>query len=232
MTTAVLIDGAFFIKRIRYFEKHNAYNAEKMAALAFQLALRHLSQKINNVKQHDDLYRIFFYDCAPLEKKMHNPISKKPVDFAKSEEAIFRKALHNELVKKRKLALRLGKLSDNLVSWRLKPHIMSDLLKGKIERRDITENDVVIDVKQKGVDMKIALDIATIALKKQADRIVLISGDSDFVPAAKLARREGIDFILDPMWQNIPEDLFEHIDGLYSSYQKPPHISQSELPEA
>ena len=40
------------------------------------------------------------------------------------------------------------------------------------------------------------------------------SGDSDFVPAAKLARREGIDFILDPMWNPISSDLFEHIDGL------------------
>ncbi len=28
----------------------------------------------------------------------------------------------------------------------------------------------------------------------QIDQIILIAGDSDFVPAAKLARREGIDF--------------------------------------
>jgi len=44
--------------------------------------------------------------------------------------------------------------------------------------------------------------------------IVLISGDSDFVSAAKLARREGIDFVLDPLGATIKEDLFEHIDGL------------------
>ena len=46
------------------------------------------------------------------------------------------------------------------------------------------------------------------------DQIILISGDSDFVPAAKMARREGIDFILDPMGASIKDDLFEHIDGL------------------
>ncbi|KKL84872.1 hypothetical protein LCGC14_1960370 [marine sediment metagenome] len=37
-----------------------------------------------------------------------------------------------------------------------------------------------------------------------------ISGDSDFIPAAKLARREGLDVILDPMWnyiQTFPRDL-------------------------
>ena len=47
-----------------------------------------------------------------------------------------------------------------------------------------------------------------IALKPQ------FSGDSDFVSAAKLARREGIDFILDPLGAPIKPDLFEHIDGL------------------
>lgn len=68
--------------------------------------------------------------------------------------------------------------------------------------------------------MKIGLDIASITLKKQVDQIILIAGDSDFVPAAKLARREGIDFILDPMWNPIKPHLFEHIDGLRSTLGK------------
>ncbi len=75
--------------------------------------------------------------------------------------------------------------------------------------------------KQKGVDMRIGVDIASITLKKQASTIVLVSGDSDFVPAAKLARREGIEFILDPLWQSINNDLFEHIDGLQSGLNRP-----------
>ena len=52
---------------------------------------------------------------------------------------------------------------------------------------------------------------------------LLISGDSDFVPAAKLARREGIDFVLDPMWSAIRPDLHEHIDGLKSTCPRPDH---------
>lgn len=64
--------------------------------------------------------------------------------------------------------------------------------------------------------MKIRVDIASLSYKKQVDQIVLIAGDSDFVPAAKLARREGIDFVLDPLGRKIKEDLFEHIDGLKS----------------
>ena len=61
--------------------------------------------------------------------------------------------------------------------------------------------------------MRIGLDIALMAFKRQVDQIILVAGDSDFVLAAKLACREGIDFI-DPMWAAIWDDLHEHIDGL------------------
>ena len=55
-----------------------------------------------------------------------------------------------------------------------------------------------------------------LSYKHQVDQIILISGDSDFVSASKLARREGIDFILDPLGATIKPALFEHIDGLRS----------------
>ena len=71
-------------------------------------------------------------------------------------------------------------------------------------------------LKQKCIDMKIGVDIASVSLKHFVDRIVLVSGDADFVPASKLARREGIDFILDPMGAMIDPSLFEHIDGMKS----------------
>ena len=79
-------------------------------------------------------------------------------------------------------------------------------------------------LRQKGVDMRIAIDIASLTLKKQVGTIVLVTGDSDFVPAAKLARREGMEFILDPLWQNVNDDLFEHIDGLQSGFNHPSTI--------
>jgi uncharacterized LabA/DUF88 family protein len=69
--------------------------------------------------------------------------------------------------------------------------------------------------------MKIGLDIASLAFKKQVKQIVLVAGDADFVPAAKLARREGIDFVLDALWANVPDELHEHIDGLRSTVPRP-----------
>lgn len=110
---------------------------------------------------------------------------------------------------------------DDRNRWILCPEKTKKLLAGDLSIRDLTEDDVFYDLKQKMVDIKIGLDIASMALKKLVDQIILISGDSDFVPAAKLARREGIDFILDPMWNPIKPDLFEHIDGLISKIEKP-----------
>ena len=84
--------------------------------------------------------------------------------------------------------------------------------------QSLDSGSVSLGLRQKGVDMRIGVDISSITLKQQADTIVLVSGDSDFVPASKLARREGLEFILDPMWQQVNDDLFEHIDGLQSGF--------------
>ena len=96
----------------------------------------------------------------------------------------------------------------------------------------IDDSAVVLGLRQKGVDMRIGVDIASLALKKHVDTIVLVAGDSDFVPAAKLARREGIDFILDPLWQNVNADLFEHIDGLQSGMPRPNATNNGAHPAA
>ena len=96
---------------------------------------------------------------------------------------------------------------------------------------EIEQHEVRLGLRQKGVDMRIGLDIASITLKRQADAIILVAGDSDFVPAAKLARREGMEFILDPMWQKVNADLFEHIDGLQSGLTNPKKAAAAAAPE-
>ncbi|MGW8257999.1 MAG: NYN domain-containing protein, partial [Thermoguttaceae bacterium] len=120
------------------------------------------------------------------------------------------------LKKLRKVALRLGYINERSGGWLIRSEKVKDLLSKRITIDKLTEADVYYDIKQKGVDMRIGLDIASVSYKKQVDQIVLVAGDSDFVPAAKLARREGIDFILDPMWSDIRADLQEHVDGLKS----------------
>ena len=62
--------------------------------------------------------------------------------------------------------------------------------------RKVAEKAQKLNLEQKGVDMRVGIDISSLSFKKQVDQIILIAGDSDFVPAAKQSRREGIDFKL------------------------------------
>ncbi len=222
--TAIFVDGAFFIRRaLRIF---GPQNPEDLASILWKHCVHHVYPKspppsIDDPHAVESLYRIFFYDCPPLAKKIEHPLTCKQIDFAKSERSVWRIAFHEELKKKRKVALRLGMLDDMNFAWAMSNDTVKRLCKKTISVNDLTENDISLNVKQKGVDMRIGLDIASVSYKKQAARIVLISGDSDFVPAAKLARREGIDFTLDPMWAPIKADLHEHIDGLRSTFPRP-----------
>ena len=211
---AILIDGGFFLKRYpRCYGKKET--PEKVAKDMHAMALNHIDKK-----HGETLYRILFYDCPPLNKKAHLPVSKTSIDFSQTPEAQFRNEFHECLRNQRKVALRMGYLSDGN-SWQFHPRVASDLVKGKTDVSSLTDRDFAYSIHQKGVDIKIGIDIASLALKRMVDKIILISGDADFIPAAKLARREGIDFVLDPMWNRIQPGLNEHIDGLASTSPKP-----------
>lgn len=218
MPTAILVDGGYFLHRYRLLPgRRDGVSAEQVSRELFTWALAHLDDRDAGRRQ---LYRIFFYDCPPLQKKAHHPITGRSIDFSRTPEARFRRELHLELVKKRKVALRLGRLADH-AWWTVKPDKLKEVLARKLTVDQLTESDVYYEYHQKGVDMRIGLDIAALAFKKQVDQIILVAGDADFVPAAKLARREGIDFVLDPMWGPLPDDLHEHVDGIKSTCPKP-----------
>lgn len=207
---AILVDGEFYIKMYCQFFKVKTQELDyKKLAKALQIhCMKHID------KDSEILYRIYFYDCKPLMKKCHNPISKKSVDLSESPVAELRNNLHKEIITLPCFALRFGYLDEKNAKWQINNDKYDDLLKGKIKFNDIGANDLHYKAKQKGIDMKIGLDVAHLSYKKLVDKIVLISGDSDFVPAAKLARKEGLHFTLDPMHMKIREDLAEHIDYL------------------
>jgi uncharacterized LabA/DUF88 family protein len=220
VTTAVLVDGAFFLRRYPYlYPAKDAADPSAVARTMHEMACAHLYDKGGN--RACNLYRIFFYDCSGIRKRAHNPISGRAVDFARSAITNFRDALHDEVRRLRKTALRLGRLDEDNAAWTIHDRVLRELFKGTRRFEDLNESDIVYYARQKQVDMKIGLDISALAHKRQVDQIVLVAGDSDFVPAAKVARREGIDFILDPMWHVIKPDLNEHIDGLRSTAPRP-----------
>lgn len=213
--TAILIDGGFYRKRAKYLWGEKSAQDRAKEVMAYCQA--HLRDKDGN--EDRQLYRVFFYDCAPIGRSVYHPLRKSNVDLDKSETSAWMHSFLEEIKHMRKFALRLGVLSQQ-VNYNLRPDVTKALCAGKRTVDSLTEQDFVFNAQQKGVDMKIGIDIASLSYKHQVDQIILISGDSDFVPAAKLARREGIDFILDPMWANIRDELVEHIDGLKSQWKK------------
>lgn len=222
MKTAILVDGGFYKQRVKTI--YGDLSPEELANNLMEHCYKHLKHK----GEKSELYRIFYYDCPPLDKKVMHPLTGETIDFKKTDAYINGTEFLDILRHKRKVALRLGKLTGSGSDFIMPAYNVRKLCKGKITPENLKANQLKLDVRQKGVDMRIGIDIASLAYKKQVDRIVLIAGDSDFVPAAKVARREGIDFILDPMWNQISQDLMEHIDGLYSKCDKPKALIKQE----
>ena len=227
--TAVLVDGSFFIKRLdsykrRYFKSAEDLTAEQTVEVLIKTVRKHLFYGGNGkpATPHH-LYRIYYYDAPPLEMKVHYPLpdegetNPRLKNYKKEPSSILRGKILESLRKQRKLALRLGTTKhDKSNSWRLTPSATKDLITGKKRFSEITNRDFTFEVRQKGVDIKLGIDIASLSYEKLVDKIILIAGDSDFVPAAKMARKHGVDFILDPLRNNIDPSLNEHIDGLIS----------------
>lgn len=231
---AILVDGAFYLFRAKHL--WGAKTAEARANELYAYCMKHLwvnnydlcdadARKDEPKKKRDVLYRIFFYDCPPSTKKVYNPLTKQQEDLAKSEQFSFRKELHEQLRFKRKVALRYGELLDSSMDYTISPKVFRQLINNVKTIDTLMPEDLSLVIQQKGVDMRIGIDIASLAYKKQVTKIILVSGDSDFVPAAKLARREGIDFVLDPMGIQILPKLNEHIDGRQSFIRHDPETS-------
>lgn len=221
---AILIDGGYFLKRLpTVFKPATPGDPESVTYALRRLIASHLKSR-NRIEKlpHERalLYRSFFYDAKPYLGKEHRPVSGRSIDYARSDEARFRLALHDKLRRMSHMAVRLGEVRRER-GWILREEAQKRLLKGEITVTDLTDDDFTPGLRQKAVDMRIGTDIASLTLKRQVDTIILVAGDADFVPASKLARREGVKVILDPLWRSVAPELFEHIDGLQSGFPKP-----------
>ncbi len=221
--TAVLIDGGFFFERVRFFQRRYfapgfAMGSEALADVVRRLVRLHIEDR-RALKR--ELYRVYYYDCPPTDKQVKFPLpldgqaTPPTMNFRAHPPYVLRRELHEHLKSSRKIALRLGELSKT-GRWQMNDQALDDLLKGRREWGQLNNQDFHFSIDQKAVDIKLGMDITTLALNKLADVIILIAGDSDFVPAAKLARTNGIDFVLDPMWAAPAAKLSEHVDGLRS----------------
>lgn len=197
--TVILLDGGFIRKKLHTQLKRFPEVAD---VVAFS---RELMKKPR--LQTAELLRIHYYDAPPYTGRETNPIDGSVIDFATSKHAARCQALLDGLELQEDFAVRRGTLKFH--GWRLGHAALRDL-KGR--PRPLAASDFEPNLEQKGVDLRIGLDIALIAARGKADILVLVSGDSDMVPAMKFARQEGLRVYLEAMGHSVSRELKVHCD--------------------
>jgi uncharacterized LabA/DUF88 family protein len=160
-----------------------------------------LIEKVAHACVHGDetLIRVLYYDCAPYEGTVKLPVSGNDLTFAKND------AWVRNLATRDYFAFRRGELKFRGFKPRKIP----------VAGRPLVDDDFKPDFEQKGVDMRIGLDMATFSERRSVDRVILLTGDTDCVPAMKHARKAGLQVALVNLpGQKLSGELLCHTDFL------------------
>lgn len=168
-----------------------------------------IAQDLYGALPNSAVYRVFFYGANPYQRPEQKPLGGPLVEFASTKTARNNRQLLEGLEESEDFAVRLGEVVFR--GWRLGP--AADRALQQNRDKTVSEGDFVPDFTQKGVDMRIGLDIAALALKRLADTVVLVTGDADMIPAMRFARREGLRVGLCPLGHpGIRRELRAHAD--------------------
>jgi len=196
---AILLDGGFVTKKLQGQLKRFPTAAD-------------VEKECQRIAQHPllanrDLLRIYFYDASPAKDKLTNPIDGSALDLSATQEFRAHMSLLDTLELTPNFAVRRGEVVAH--GWKLGSRAFQNMMKAP---RAPAAQDIVPDLEQKGVDLRIGLDIARLALREMVDIIVVVTGDSDLVPAFRFARREGVRVYLDHMGHGVRRELKAHAD--------------------
>jgi uncharacterized LabA/DUF88 family protein len=183
----VLIDGGFL--RVEAKKAHKHYDPDFIEKFALKCQ-----------GTDEQLFRVLYYDCALFTGTVKLPVSGTPFTFTASD------AWLHELSRKNLFAVRRGVLKFRGYKPKKTPVTASP-------GTPLTDADFNPDFEQKGVDMRIGLDIAAYATSRAVERIILVSNDTDCVPALKYGRRAGLQTVLiEPPKVRLAPELLAHSD--------------------
>lgn len=198
---AILLDGEYVKKTLR----RNLKRAPDFTDVVSEIQ----RMKATAALARFELYRVFYHTAEPLTGKATHPLNKSAIDFGATDVYRQNTQLIDRLENQPDVAVRRGTLVHQ--GWQLTEKAVKELVAGK--KSLVEASDVVPKIQQKGVDMRIGLDIASLALKQLVCTIVLVTGDSDLVPAMRFARREGLRVYLDTLGnQGVRPELKLHAD--------------------
>ena len=201
---AILLDGGFVTKKLK-----GVLGRFPNANDIVELKSRIMRQPRLAVCE---LFRIFYYDAPPLSGSQMNPLSRVNYNFGTHPVHAQNKTLQDALELTSDMAVRRGDAVFH--GWKLRAQTLKELATAP---RPLSAADLAPDIEQKGVDLRIGLDVASLSVKRIVEVILLVTGDSDLVPAMKLARREGVRVYLDTMDHGVRRSLREHADFVFSS---------------
>jgi uncharacterized LabA/DUF88 family protein len=197
--TAVLIDAGF----LRTFLP-TTVRFKTLANIIEAFALECVSEA-----DGEEIHRVLYYDCKPYEgsgRYKPHPIEGPRAPVSPGRRSFFNATL-TSLMSKPYFAVRLGEISFD--GWALSESATREIVR---QRRPLASGDFIPLLRQKGVELRIGLDVALMAKERLVDRIVVVSGDADIVPAMKLARREGVQVVLVSLNHPIRASLQQHAD--------------------
>ena len=151
------------------------------------------------VERAEALLRVLYYDAPEYHGRQRLPVSNEMKHFTGNDDFL------KSLGQLQQFAIRRGILAWR--DWKLRRTPVAD--------RALTDKDFQPNLEQKGVDMRIGLDIANLATNRAADRIILVTGDTDMIPAMKHARISGLQIAviqLPEPTKRIHRRLVEHSD--------------------
>ncbi|HEX5010709.1 MAG TPA: NYN domain-containing protein [Planctomycetota bacterium] len=197
---ALLLDGGFVLKRLRHRLGRSADAADVQTE--WQRIGRH------PLLADSELLRVFYYDAPPAVGTITNPFDGKSEDLARTPQHAHARALHDRLALLPDTALRMGETV--VRGWHVRPETVRDIAR---RGRSLEATDLRLVIEQKGVDLRIGLDIARLSLLHLVDAVVVVTADRDLVPAFRFARREGLRLYLDHLGSKVVHrDLIAHAD--------------------
>lgn len=203
---AILLDGGVVTRKLK----------EKLSRQPTAADIVELCDEIraNEHLATYELMRIYYYDAPPSSETVQLPVTGADYPLAATERARHAQSLYDQLELSDRFALRMGETQLSPFVWKLKPNKVSQLIK---QPRELTDGDFILDIGQKGVDIRIGLDMARLALRDTVRAVAVVTGDSDFVPAFKFVRREGVKVMLCTMGhKGARRELKAHADFVLS----------------
>jgi uncharacterized LabA/DUF88 family protein len=188
---AVFIDGGYWQKILK-----NRFGSPKIDLAA-------LSEELCGKQER---LRTYFYDCLPYQGE--NPTDEEKARYRKKQTYLHALGLLS------RFEVRQGRLARRTINFK------------EVERADGTTfliscsdadpaydpKNVVLKFEQKGIDTLLAIDVTGLSVRKSIGTVVLLAGDSDFIPSMRVAKDEGMLLRLVYHDSSIHKDLLQLAD--------------------